>query len=139
MLGNAPKNILGKKTREQILRDNEWRTIFTYIGPMIWIFGIILLIILERSAVINALPYIILLVCYIIATILFFCGLRCPFCDSLKRYDYWVSTYISVRKWHFKCHQCNLTDKQIKEIIDMLNRGIEINDDTIARFNRRDI
>lgn len=37
------------------------------------------------------------------------------------------------------CYNCNLSDNQIDEIIDMLERGVEINKETIARFNNREL
>ncbi|HQU83256.1 MAG TPA: hypothetical protein PKY59_09040 [Pyrinomonadaceae bacterium] len=133
------ESILGKKNRTRILRDNENRFIMLVVGNVVWIGGLLFLIVSVGSNFEKKYGFLVLIVSFVLASILLLLGLRCPFCDSLKWNDYFESKYIKIDKWTFKCHSCNLTNKQIAEIIDMLGRNIEVTPETIARFNRREI
>lgn len=133
------KFILGEKTGSQILRDSENRFIMIVVGSIISIGGIILMIVTANSDLEKKYGFLMLFGSFGVGLILSLLGLRCPFCDSLKRLDRFESKYLIIEKWNYKCFECNLSNKQINEIIDMLNRNVEINSETIARFNRREI
>ena len=131
--------IFEKKTKSQILKDVENRLVYFIIGNLIWITAIILLIILANSNLDKLTGFVILFVNFIIASALCLLSLRCPFCDSVKGCDSWETKYFSLQKWTFKCETCNFSNNQINEIVDMLKRDIPINNETVARFNKRDL
>ena len=135
--------ILGKKTRTEILKDAENRFIQLVIAALFWFTGMILVIIFSLKSFANDVYEKIVIIAvgllFIVGTVLTYMGNRCPFCNKLKWFDYWENRYFAVRKWTYKCYNCNLSDKQIKEIVDMLIRGVEIDKETIASFNKRDL
>jgi hypothetical protein len=136
---NESKFILGNKTRKQILNDAENRFIETVLGYAFGITALILLIIFSKSEIDTLYAILILVGCIVISLILHFLGRRCAFCDSMKSIEYYEVVGFRTQKGSFRCNECNLSSKQINEVVDLLERGVEINEETIARFNRREI
>ncbi len=135
---NDDKFILGCKTKEQILNDVENRFIQKLFSALIWITAIILLIVLS-STELQRYVFLMIITSWVISVLLFLSGNRCPFCDSFKGYESYDLGIFVIRKGSFRCNKCNFSSNQIKEVIDMLKRGVEINAEVIAKFNRRDI
>lgn len=137
------KPILGEKTRSKILEDAETRFIQFAVGLIFIVGTIILLTILsikpwlDKTLEIIAISVLIFLPT--VGLILFYLSNRCVFCDHSKWRELWGNKYISGKKMTYICYKCNLSDARANEILDMLERGVEINSETIARFNKRDL
>jgi hypothetical protein len=135
---NDDKFILGCKTRKEILNDVETRFVQKLFSGMIWITAMILLIILS-STDLQRYVFLMIIISWVISVLLFLMGNRCPFCDSLKGYEHYKLGIFEIRKGSFRCNKCNFSSNQIKELIEMLERGVEINAESTARFNKREI
>jgi hypothetical protein len=136
---NENKFILGKKTRKQILNDADNRFVEIVFGYAFGITALILLMIFSNSEIDELYIIIVLIGFVVISLTLHFLGRRCAFCDSIKGIEHYEIGGFTAKKGSFRCNSCNFSSHQIKEIIDMLERGVEINAETIARFNKRDL
>jgi hypothetical protein len=136
---NDDKFILGCKTRKEILNDFENRFVEIVFGYAFILVAFVLLILSSNSELDKLYVLLILTSIVIIGMVLLFLGRRCPFCDSMKSVEYYEIMGFSAVKGSFRCNNCNFSSNQIKEVIDMLKRGVEINAEVIAKFNRRDI
>jgi len=126
------------KTKEQIINAYENRFVLTLISAMVQIAGIALTVILADDSNHTA-SSVALFASLLIALVLIGFAIRCPICNNLKSPEYFETGVFRVKTGFFRCDKCNLTNKQIGEYVDLLKRGIDIDKNTIARFNKRDL
>lgn len=126
------------KTKEQIVDAYENNVVLKVIGGMVVFGGVVLAIILSGDSD-NALITVVLAVSFLIALVMMFFAFRCPLCDGLQSPEHLSWGVISFKTGGFRCDECNLSNKQIGEYVDLLKRGVEIDENVIARFNRREL
>lgn len=127
-----------KKSKEQIINDFENRFALTCLSGAVLVVGIILAIILSEDS--NRLIQVITLFsAFILANIIGLFAIRCPICDRFKHYDYFDVSIFRIKTGFYRCEDCNLSNKQIREYVDLLRRGVDIDKNTIARFNKREL
>ena len=126
------------KTKEQIVDAYENTIMLKVISGVLVIGGIVLAIILSGRSN-YTLTSIVLSVSFIIALIVMLFALRCPICGGFMSHEYFEIGVVSVRKNSFRCDKCNLSAKQIREYVDLLKRGVDIDANVIARHNQREL
>jgi hypothetical protein len=126
------------KTKEQIVDAYETTIVLKVISGVLVCGGIVLAIILSGRSN-HTLTSIVLSVSFVFALIVMVFARRCPICDGFMSREYFDIGVVSVRKHGFRCDKCNLSGKQICEYVDLLKRGVDIDENVIARFNKRDL
>lgn len=126
------------KTKEQIVDAYENTIVLKVISGVLVCAGIVLAIILSGRSD-HSLTSIVLTVSFLLAVILMVFALRCPICGGLMSHEYWEFGFVAIRKNSFRCNECNLSSKQIREYVDLLKRGVDIDANVIARHNKREL
>ena len=126
------------KTKEQIINAYENRLVLKCIAGIVLVGGIALAIILSGSSS-HALITAVLAVSFATAIILTVFAIRCPLCDSLKTPEYAEFGVIRVKTGFFRCEECRLSNGQVREYVDLLQRGVDIDKAVVARLSRRDL
>jgi hypothetical protein len=126
------------KTKEQIIDAYENRIVLKFIAGIVLVGGIALTIILSGNSS-RALTTTVLAVSFVTAIILTVLAIRCPLCDSLKSPGYAEFGIIHVKTGFFRCEKCNLSNGQVREYVDLLRRGVDIDKAVIARLSRRNL
>ncbi len=121
------------KPKNQIIKDYETRFIYLFLSIAIWVTTIIVVIILSTKNL-ESPALIITILGFFVSMLFFYLGNRCPICDKLKWYDYAEYKYIKLDKFTYKCRNCNLNNKQIRQYVDLLNRNVEINEDNLRKI-----
>ena len=127
-----------KKTKEQIINSFENRFILTFISGAVWLLTLFSVVMLSADLESTA-RLAIVGIGFAVAMILLFFAIHCPICDSLKSKEYADAGIIKLETGFFRCETCSLSNKQIREYVDMLKRGVDIDAEAIARFNKRDL
>jgi hypothetical protein len=126
------------KTKEQIIDAYENRVVMKVIAGMVLTGGIVLTIIVSNRPS-SVLPAIVLAVSFAIAFVLMIFALRCPICDSWKSHRYVEIGIIRMATGFYHCEICNLSNGQVREYVDLLKRGVEIDKNVLARLYKRDL
>lgn len=126
------------KTKEQVVDAYENRIVLKVISWVVVIGGIVLAIIVSGRSN-HTLTSIVLSVSFMIALIAMVFALRCPICDGFMSREYFQIGVVSIRKDRFRCDKCKLSGKHIREYVDLLKRGVDIDASAIARHNKREL
>lgn len=126
------------KTKEQIIDAYENRVVMKVIAGIVLTGGIVLTIVVSNRPS-SVPPAIVLAVSFVIAFVLMLLALRCPLCDSLKSRRHVEIGIISVATGFYHCEKCNLSNEQVREYVDLLQRGVEIDKNVLARLYKRDL
>lgn len=126
------------KTKEQIINAYENRVVLKFIAGIVWIGGIVLTIILSGRYG-RALASTVSAVSFVTAILLTIFAIRCPLCDGLKSPQSVEVGIFRLRTGFFRCEGCNLSNGQVREYVDLLQRGVEIDKTVLAGLSRRDL
>ena len=126
------------KTKEQIIDAYESRGALKVVSGILVVGGTVLAITLPGSSA-RTLTTVVLTVSFVSAIIITLFAIRCPICDSMKTPEYLGNRIIGVKTGFFRCDTCNLSNAKVREYVDLLKRGVDIDKDAIARFNRREL
>lgn len=126
------------KTKEQIVDAYENTIVLKVISAVLVIGGIALAIIVAGRSN-YTLTSVVLSVSFVIALILMWFALRCPICDGFMSPEYFDIGVVGIRKNSYRCDECNLSSKEIREYVDLLKRGVDIDANAIARHNKREL
>ena len=127
-----------KKTKAQIIDAHENRFVLTFISGIFQIAGIALAIILADDSD-HSKSSITICVCFVVSLILIAFAVRCPICNRMKSPEYFDTNIFRMKTGFFRCNRCNLSNKQIRKYVDLLKRGVDIDKNVIAEFNKRDL
>ncbi len=130
--------ILGKKTREKLISDYDTRNLQSFFSYVVFIAGIIAMFFFTKNGQ-QEIGLITVVVGSFLSMILYYLGSRCPICDKLKNLSHRTWGIFSYNKGRIICKTCHLEDDQMHKYFDLLIRNVEINKETIAQFNKRDL
>ncbi|HEU4508303.1 MAG TPA: hypothetical protein VFR78_08710 [Pyrinomonadaceae bacterium] len=126
------------KTKEQIVDAYENTIVLKVISAVLVIGGIVLAIIVAGRSN-HTLTTVVLSGSFVIAFALMWFALRCPICDSFMSREYFDIGVVGIGKNSYRCDECNLSGKEIREYVDMLKRGVDVDANAIARHNKREL
>jgi hypothetical protein len=126
------------KTKEQIIDAYENTIVLKVVSGLLVFAGVILAIILPGRSD-HTLTTIVLAVSFVSALILIMFAIKCPVCDGYRTSERLEMGIFYINTGGSRCDECNLTSKQIGEYVDLLKRGVDIDGDVIARFNKREL
>jgi hypothetical protein len=126
------------KTKEQIVDAHENTIVLKVISGLLIFGGVVSAIILSGRSN-HTLTSIVLAVSLVSAIILMVFAIRCPVCDGFRTPERLEMGIISIKTGGFRCDECNLSSKQMGEYVDLLKRGVDIDGNVIARFNKREL
>ncbi len=120
-----------KKHKFKIVQDYDRYEIFYYSGLILFITALILMVILFSKNQ-TTLAGIVSLAAFFVGIMFFIISSRCPICDSFRWYR--RIEYKVFESEKLFCEKCNLIDKQMSKYVDMLKRGVEINEENVRRI-----
>ena len=126
------------KTKAQIVDAYENTIVLKVISAVLVIGGIVLAVILTSRSN-YTLTSVVLSVSFVSALILMWFALRCPICEGFLSREYFGIGVVGIRKNSYRCEECNLSGKEIREYVDVLKRGVDIDANVIARHNKREL
>lgn len=126
------------KTKEQIVDAYENRIVLKVVSGLLVCAGAVSAIILSGRST-QTLITVVLAVSFVCALLMMVFAIRCPICDGFKTPDRVEFGVVSFKTGGFHCDSCNLSGRQIGEYVDLLKRGVDIDGNVIARFNRREL
>lgn len=126
------------KTKEQIVDAYENTIVLKVVSGLLILGGIVSAVIISGRSD-HALTSIVLAVSFVSALILAVFAIRCPICDGFRTPETLEFGIIGIKTGGFRCDVCNLSGRQIGEYVDLLKRGVDIDENVVARFNKREL